>query len=215
MVLSIGDMLTMDSLNSHTRPETFEGRYKPIFSEDIASGHEALNEFAIGAEGWDGPKHITLGNHEHRVELYANNHPEVYGVMQQELHGMLDTWGWTYSPYGEVFYIDGVGFVHVPLNDMGKPYGGKTAEQRVANDAVTDLVFGHSHRARFHSASKVGGARVQVMNLGSAMPDGYVADYAKHTSHGWTYGIFDLQVQNGKIVEHEFYNMKTLENAYG
>lgn len=215
-IIQIGDMLTLDSLCEHVKNDTYEGRFKPTFSEDIVSADMALRAFNEGLDNFSpASKHITLGNHEHRTELFANKHPEVYGMMAETMYRLLDKHGWTYSPFGEMYMVGGVGFVHVPLNEMGGRYGGKTAEQRVANDTVHDVVFGHSHRYRFHHAAKVGGRSVNVMNLGCAMPDGHVEEYAKHSATGWTYGIVDMVIENGQIADHEFITMKELEKRYG
>ena len=36
--------------------------------------------------------------------------------------------GWGISQYGDFYFIKGVAFVHVPLNEIGREIGGKTAE---------------------------------------------------------------------------------------
>ena len=55
--------------------------------------------------------------------------------------------GWVYQLYGDFYFIKGVAFVHVPLNEIGREIGGKMAEaSQVSNGATHDIVFGHSHR---------------------------------------------------------------------
>jgi hypothetical protein len=146
---------------------------------------------------------------------FEQNNPEVFGQLQFQLLRLLERFRWTYSQFGQVHFIGGVGFVHVPLNRMGKPYGGKTAEQQIANDCLHDLVCGHSHVDRKHKASKIGNNReVQIINVGCALPDGYIEPYALHSSTGWSYGIADMTIQHGCVRDYNFVSMARLNELY-
>ena len=212
VVVQIGDFLTLDSLNNHEANETFAGRLKPTFQADVSSFIEAL-----GAMDIDGPElHCTLGNHEQRLFAYENNHPEVYGMMQIELQGALERFGWTFSPYKFIQKYGGVGFTHSATNSMGKAYGGKNSENSIANDALFDLVIGHSHRRRLVRVPKIGDDNnLAVLNLGCALPDGYVESYARHSSTGWSFGIYDLTIQHGGLQSESFIPMAELGEVYG
>ena len=212
IVVQIGDFLTLDSLNNHEPNETFAGRLKPTFQNDISSFIEAL-----GAMDIEGPElHCTLGNHEQRLFAYENNHPEVYGMMQLELQAAFEKFGWTFSPYKFIQKYGGVGFTHSATNSMGKAYGGKNSENSIANDALFDLVIGHSHRRRLVRVPKIGeDNNLAVLNLGCALPDGYVEPYAQHSSTGWSFGIYDLTIQHGGLQSESFIPMAELREVYG
>jgi hypothetical protein len=212
---SIGDFATIDSLNGHEGNETFAGRSKPTFAEDMASlnlAYEALGSKINGTFDL----HLDEGNHERRIYLFENTHPETNGTMVFQFHKVLERHGWTHSPYGHINYRGGVGLVHAALNRLGKTYGGKTAENTIANDSVHDLIIGHSHVERMHKAPKIGGnGFVRVLNVGCALPDGHIENYAKHALNGWSYGIAEVTIQHGHISDYQWISMARLEEMYG
>ena len=212
VVVQIGDFLTLDSLNNYEPNETFAGKLKPTFQADVGSFIEAL-----GAMDIDGPElHCTLGNHEQRLFAYENNHPEVYGMMQIELQGAFERFGWTFSPYKFIQKYGGVGFTHSATNSMGRAYGGKNSENSIANDSLFDLVIGHSHRRRLVRVPKIGDDNnLAVLNLGCALPDGFIESYARHSSTGWSFGIYDLTIQHGSLQSESFIPMSELGSLYG
>jgi len=212
IVVQIGDFLTLDSLNGHIGNETYEGKSKPSFMADMVSFNDALDAMQIdGIE-----RHCTLGNHERRLYLFENRAPEAYGMMQCELQKIFERHGWTFSPYGMPHQIGGVSFVHCALNTLGKAYGGKNSEGTIANDAIGDWVIGHSHRERMHRAAKLGGNNyVKIINVGCALPDGHIEEYARHTLTGWSYGISDMTIQHGHVQDYHFVSMNHLGECYG
>lgn len=216
-VVQIGDFLTLDSLCRYIDNSSYEARQTPLFLHDMQSQVEALKEFDRGMGAFKPKiKHVTLGNHEDRVESWSNRHPEIYGIMGGMMLDNFASHDWTVSEFGELFFIAGVGFVHVPLNAIGKPYGGKTAEQRIAADSVFDVVMGHSHRNRMYTAEKIGHNNfVRVLNLGSALPYGHIERYAKHSTTGWSYGAYELTLSDNHITGWNFMDMRELERRYG
>lgn len=211
----IGDFLTLDSLNTHIPNENYNGKAKPSFIADIASGHEALGAFDEGLGSFNPEKHVTDGNHERRLYLFEDQAPETIGMMQRDYDHLLESHGFTHSPYGLIQYYGGVGFVHCALNTLGKSYGGKNCLPTIANDSITDLVIGHSHRSRVHQAPKIGQRYpTTIIDLGCSLPNGHIEDYAKHALNGWTYGIYDLLIQHGHIQSAKFISMAELEERY-
>jgi len=214
VVVQIGDFVTLDSLNSHTPNHTFAGKAKPSFEADMASFNTALD--ALDSKlNFNPEKHCNLGNHERRLFTFEDIVPEIVGMMQFKLSKIFENHKWTFSPYGEITFYGGVGFVHVPLNKLGKSYGGKTAANRIAADALFSLVHGHDHLEGMHVAPKIGHNRsIEVVDIGCALPDQHVEDYCFHAATGWKYGIADLLIQNGHIRDYAFVSMKRLEEQY-
>lgn len=219
-IVQIGDFMSLDSLNTHIPNENLTGKAKPAYLADIASGREALeaieNEIAK-ASGYNPRRHITLGNHERRVYAFEETAPEVAGMMKGELESIFDGFKWGRSPYGQYHFIGGVGFIHCAINRLNKSYGGKNAETTIANDAVFDHVIGHSHVKREHRAPKLGPSQhVTVVNLGCALPWGHVEPYMYHgATTGWWWGIRDLTISGGHIVDVADVSMIELERRYG
>lgn len=214
IVIQIGDFATLDSLNTHVPNETYAGKSKPTFMRDMESFNLALDAMQLN----DGiERHCTLGNHERRLWLFEERAPEAYGMMQFELSRIFERHKWTMSPYGAIHYVGGVGFVHAPLNRLGKTVGGKNAENTVANELIHDLVFGHSHVERTTRYSKIGANNYVIScNVGCALPDRHVEKYAEHSmSGGWSWGVMDLEIQHGHIQGRSWVPMERLGEMYG
>lgn len=217
-ILSIGDWSTFDSLNSYDGNDTWAGRLKPVFLSDIESLVESKEAFQRGlltASEYSPILHKTLGNHEDRMNSYENRHPENYGTFRAEFHRVMERFGWTYSPFGAFHFIGGVGFTHVPLNKMGKAYGGKHAANTIGNDTLFDIVYGHDHKEQKKRIEKIGDNHYVVIgNLGCALPEGHIESYAKHTATGWSYGIVDMTIYNGHVQAWSFIPMRELRDRY-
>lgn len=214
-VVQIGDWATLDSLNSHIPNETLQAKQKSPFVDDLTSLAESIAEFKRGLGKHECKKVVTLGNHERRAALYEDANPESAGLLTGPLLSAFHSEGWETRPYGEIFYLAGVGFVHAALNRLGKTYGGKNSEQTIANDSVHDLVIGHSHVARQIRVAKIGPYNhVTVLNLGCALPDGHVEDYARDSLSGWTWGVYELFIRGGHIESAKFVSMLELEQLY-
>jgi hypothetical protein len=215
-VVQIGDWATLDSMSMHDAPGSRNSVARPSFVQDLESLNESLEMFHrdIGLGAF--PCEITFGNHEHRCQKAADNDPVRLGDAMLRVEEIFSRYRWGYRPYGEYLFIGGVGFVHTPKNIMGKEYGGKRVENQVGNDALFSMVWGHSHRRGFWSFPKIGPQRgIDLCNLGSAMPQGYVANYAKMSTTGWSYGIYDLTIQAGRILSDRFTSMAELQEKYG
>jgi hypothetical protein len=220
-VVQIGDFATLDSMCKYP-PQSFTEMYSRSVTvkEDLRSFREALDEFERGLDGWQPKhKHVTFGNHEARMfsgALRAQEQRAGFGELAfQEYVKLLNERQWTYSDYGDPVFLGGVGFVHVPFDKMGKPYGGKTAERRIAQDSRYDIVMGHSHEYKIVSEPKIGGDFTKVLNVGCTLPEGHVENYAKHANHGWSYGVACVTIRNGHIKDHSFTTMEVLEACYG
>ena len=146
LVVQIGDLNNMNSLCKYEANDSYLGKIKTVYIEDVANMNKALETFN-DAGAFDTPKYVTLGNHDDRIESYANRNPEVYAFFQEYFYETLSANGWTYSTFGEVVKFEGVNFTHVPFTTLGKPMGGTTVEYRAGNLSTSDFVFGHSHRA--------------------------------------------------------------------
>jgi hypothetical protein len=213
-IVQIGDFTSMDSMSAHEPNWTISGQGKPSFKQDVESFRVALEAFDTGLGSSVVDKHVTLGNHEDRISRFVNNNPEVSELLFEKVYDALDMFGWTYSPYGEFFFIGDVGFTHVPLNQMGKPYGGMNSETTIARDSLHDVVYGHTHKRVDKTFPKMGHDHITIINLGCALPQDHIEHYARHSVTGWSYGVYDLTIQGGKIKERTWVPMETLMRKY-
>ena len=214
-VVQIGDFLTIDSVSRFAAPGTLEGKQAPFWKEDMASGKEAFSAFDEGLNGYNVKKHCTLGNHEDRYHKHLERQPWALDALEDTPHSLLEDFGWEYSPYGAFHFIGKTGFTHVPLNRMGKPFGGKFAENQIGNDSTFDVVYGHSHRPLVKPFPKLNNIIIKVVNLGCFLPDKHVEPYAKHTLHGWEWGLCDITLLGGCISSVDWIPMTELEERYG
>ena len=213
-IMQIGDIATCDSLNRFDRNDTLKGKQKPAFKDDMYSLQQAVRAFDQGLNKYDVPKHITLGNHEDRIWSFTNRNPEAVELLDQLLYSTIEDHGWTYSPYGEMYFIGDVGFTHTPMNGMGKPYGGMYCENQIARDSLHDIVFGHTHKRLDKTFPKIGAQFLNIINLGCSLPEGHVEEYARHSVTGWSYGVYDLNIVDGKIEDRTWVPMKKLMREY-
>ena len=218
-VVQIGDMITLDSCTYYIADDTYTARIeKPTFMKEMQSFDEALEEFAYGLKDTKVKKYYTLGNHEKRMWRYEDKNPTFYGMCQKEFYGICKKYKWDVIPWGEYLMLGGVGFIHAPINPMGKEYGGEASERQVANKSKIDIVFGHSHRAQDNRVPKISPIPndfTRVLNLGCALPENHIESYAKHSLTGWTYQICELEIWDNHIMEVNNISMKQLKKLYG
>ena len=216
-VIQIGDFLSLDSCCWHIDNATMQARKnKGTFIEDIDSFDDALYELNKGIGKTKTIKHVTLGNHEFRLWKWEDNNPEYYNMGKNKLLKTLKKYGWTASEYGEFYFIDGVGFTHIPFNTMGREFGGVNVERNIGQNSVFDLVFGHTHKFNDVRCAKIGKSKyVRVVNAGCALPQHHVESYAKLSTTGWFWGLCELTIFDNHIQDVSTISMTTLEDMYG
>jgi hypothetical protein len=214
VLLSIGDFLNLNSLCFHVPDETFHGKAKPTYMQDIESGMEAFAAINSGLGNWKPEKHKTVGNHENRLYRTEDKQPASWGMYQALYDEMMTGAGFTYSPYGAHHLIGGVAFTHVPLTIMGKPYSGRHLNT-MGNDSIRDMVIGHRHRAAKHPFAKLDRQTVTIVDSGCFLPWGHTEDFSEHTPGLWDYCLTDIRIKNRKIVDVNFVSLLTLEERYG
>lgn len=216
-IVQIGDWSTWDSVNQHDRNDTYAARFKPQISDDMKNLEASLRAFRLGlAPDYKPRLSVTLGNHENRLERFENATPEAHGTFTRQRDEMFLSFGWKPRPYGEILYIQGVGFTHHPVNGAGRAFGGETGPQRAAGKSTVPLVSGHTHRRQLHDSGKIGPLeKISMVEIGCALPWGTIESYARHGVTGWWWGVCDLTVNQGEITDVGFVSMLTLKARYG
>lgn len=142
IIVHIGDHYDMASLSSYDKGQLkAEGRR---VVEDIEAGDkgiEIIESYIAKIKGYNPRKVVTLGNHEHRIDRYVNDNPELEGFMGTDQLAFAK-YGWEVYPFLETATICGINFVHFVQNGMtGKPLGG-TILTRLKNVGES-FVMGH------------------------------------------------------------------------
>ena len=215
-VVCLGDALTMDSCSRHDRNDTLAGRLKPGIRDDLDNFEAMERAFEAGRDkDWKPRKLKCQGNHERRLFDFENQHPENEGTHTHRYAQTLLQAGWRERPFGEIFYIEGVGFTHAPMAN-GRARGGINAPRATAIDQCEPLVHGHTHQLQIHTSKKNGPTdKVMVIQAGCALPDGEIEHYATHGgATGWSYGVLDLTVSDGEITDFAWVSMKRLRREY-
>jgi hypothetical protein len=126
VIINLGDHADCESLSSYDRGKLdFEGRR---FEQDIAASDMA-NDLLLGPlyeDDWyhECETHILYGNHEHRIERFVQDNPEMSGFMSKESLQYASYYDHVHDFLVPVA-IDGVTYSHYFYNPAnGRPYAG-------------------------------------------------------------------------------------------
>lgn len=151
VIVHIGDHWDFPSLSSYDKgKKIMEGRR---VVDDVQAGHEGM-ELLVGPiedlqrqqrankkKVYSPEMVFCPGNHEDRFDRYANDNPELYGLVGVDSLD-ISQYGWTVAPYLKPVCIDGIYYVHYLVNPMnGRPRAGNAAAQLKA--AGNSFVVGH------------------------------------------------------------------------
>jgi hypothetical protein len=168
-LIMIGDWYDVPSLSSYDRgKKSFEGRR---LAADLDAGHRAL-------ELMEGPlnrrnaalrkskkapirmdKHVTWGNHEHRIARTVENVPELDGLIG--VHILDEFWqarGWNTHQYTEVIDLDGVWYSHCFLTELTGRALGSMASTMLKQVGHT---MTQGHRQTYEVACRYVGGKMQ------------------------------------------------------
>jgi hypothetical protein len=146
VLVQIGDFADMESLNSYAKGKR-EAEGKRL-AKDIGSVVHAmerllkpLHDYNRTADVKYKPEmHLTLGNHEYRMEREVEENPKLEGMFDMRDLGYEDA-GWTVHDFLKVVTIDGVEFAHYfTSGNMGRPV---TSAAALLRERQCSAVMGH------------------------------------------------------------------------
>ena len=214
-LIQMGDMASMDSLTFHAKPGSISFGRLPTFQEDIDSLDLALTQIDKGLGRHKPEKIFIMGNHEARAYRYEEANPQMAGLVASVIVNLFEAHGWRVIPFGEICFIEGVGFTHHATNLMGKAYGGVTADNRIGKDSVFTVFHGHDHRRAITPSPKIGPVgHVDVVSVGCALPYMHIEDYTKHGPGGWWWGVVETELNSGNVPSIKYVGMLELEECY-
>lgn len=218
-VICMGDLGQLDSVSRHGE------RIEVSLKQDVEAMRYA-QELTFGPidawsrrqrqsrhAGHDMGRILIKGNHEDRVDRARKEDPMGLPSLVDfdDVAGFTSYWD-VVAGYGEGVHINGIWYTHCVRGDTGRPIALSTAANRVG----THTVVGHTHRMDSRSTPLATGGVRFVMSMPAFMPDGYVADYARGTTHGWTYGLLRVRPQGpDRVPGIEYVTMRDLKEMYG
>lgn len=112
VVVCIGDFADMEAL-SRFDMGTIRGENKRL-KRDLDVAREAMDLLMApirAVPGYTPELHMTMGNHEHRLDRFANEHPYLEEVVGTHMLN-YEQWGWKVHPFLKPVTLDGVEYVH-------------------------------------------------------------------------------------------------------
>jgi hypothetical protein len=193
VVVQIGDWTSYDALCSH---ETLARRGEARVRAEIEAGEAALAAFHAGLGAPAGlpglDLHLTLGNHDVRLERLADSMPWLEGLfITGAAHAAR---GWTVHPFLQAARLDGIRYVHyLTARGSGRAIGGvnhaRSLLQRV--HYAESVVVGHSHHLQYHTEANQLGRRVHGIVAGCWLDQ--VEEYAGEDNATWFSGHLVLR----------------------
>jgi len=186
-VVFIGDIMTFDCFSAWDKDKRkkMEGRR---YSKEIKKGNEFLDRMYAQTKKAKPEYILTEGNHEERLWRYIDQYPVIDGALDYRIDLGLYEKQWTIIPYREYIKIAGIDFTHIPINEAGKPIGGKYVAHRALELHNGSTIFGHTHKLQTASIHRHGARHLsQALNVGCFFE--HVDDYAKGSITSYWRGL--------------------------
>lgn len=173
-IICIGDFADMPSLSSYDiGKKAFEGRR---YTKDINAAKEAMDAFLSplvehntrakkNKEKQYRPElHLTLGNHEHRIDRAINSDPKLEGLISvNDLN--YEVYGWRVYPFLDVVVIDGIAYSHYFVSGlMGRP---ATSANAQLNKTHMSCISGHQQGLQIATGKTGDGKLIHSIIAGS------------------------------------------------
>ncbi len=174
-IIHVGDHADMPSLSSYDKgKKEMEGRR---YKADIAAANKGFDLLCAPLakynrarakarkRQWWPDRHITLGNHEHRISRACEEDAQLDGTISlDDLN--FNAHGWKVHPFLEPLILDGVHYSHYWYHpNTGRPYGGENLYTRLKQIGHS-FTMGHQ-QGLSHAIRPVGKTRHHGLVIGS------------------------------------------------
>lgn len=213
-VVSIGDWADMGSLCSYDKgTKAAEGRR---YIEDVAASTDALQRVMTKVRSGFYKKkrpefHITIGNHENRIDRAASLSPELFGKLSlSDLR--FEQAGWNVVPFLKPLVLEGICFQHYFTSGiLGKPIGGVNHARTLVLKNYQSSVCGHSHARDYWEDVRADGQRLAGLVVGCY--DEGIHHYTTEQRRWWSGLVMLHECQNGQF-EHAWFSIDYLKDKY-
>lgn len=174
VIVCIGDFADMCSLSSYDQgKKSFEGRR---YMHDIEAAKEGMRRllepiktFNTAAKKNNKKRyypemHLTLGNHENRINRAVNDDAKLEGVLSiNDLK--YEEFGWKVHDFLDVVLLDGVAYSHYFVTGVaGRPAGSARAQ---LNKTHQSAIAGHQQGLQIATGNKADGTIITNIIAGS------------------------------------------------
>jgi hypothetical protein len=207
VLVIIGDWADMPSLSSYdVGKKSFEGR---TYRDDILAANDALQMLMAPIEAeiqrreklhkkrWTLRKVVTLGNHEHRINIAINNDRKLEGLISTD-DLFFKQFGFEVHPFLEPVVIDGIAYCHYFVSGvMGRPV---TTARALLTKHHMSCIAGHQQGRDVAYANRADGSRITGIIAGSCYL--HDEDYLNHQTNQHWRGLHVLhEVKEGSFDE--------------
>ena len=202
-IICLGDFADMPSLSSYdVGKKAFEGRRYSLDKEAVYDAMGALLSPIIkynfkaqkNKEKMYKPEmHLTLGNHEQRIERAINNDPKLEGLISYDDLD-YEGWGWKVYPFLEVAVIDGIAYSHYFTSGLlGRP---ATTANAQLNKTHMSCISGHQQGLQIATGKTADGRLIHSIIAGSCYE--HNEDYlGKQGNNHWRGALMLNDVNDG------------------
>jgi hypothetical protein len=215
-IACVGDLAEMGSLSQYDVGKlSAEGKRYEDDIDAAIDGQERffkpINKYNNIHSRWKKKKYkpkmvMCLGNHENRINLYAQDNPNMAKKV-----GIDDLkykeFGWDVYDLTEPAILEGIAFAHYFTSGvMGRPISGLNHARSLILKTLTSTVVGHSHLIDFHRLTSVVGT--QKMGLVAGCYFDYDMTWTTENKRYWR-GLVYLHDMADGYAEPEFLNLNT------
>lgn len=219
IIVNIGDFADMPSLSSYdVGKKSFEGRR---YTDDVEASKEAMR--ALLRPLWNLQErqitnkkkvympelHLTLGNHENRINRAINNDPKIEGLISvKDLS--YEEFGWKVHPFLEVVSLQGIAFSHYFVTGLaGRPSSTANAQ---LNKTHSSCISGHQQGLQIATGKRADGQLLTSIIAGSFYlhEEEYLGAQGNNhwrgalMLHGCENGQFDLNLLPMRYLEEKY-----------
>jgi hypothetical protein len=198
-LIDLGDAADFASLSSYASAREKEGQR---LIQDIEVANKA-DDVLFESMGGFRPKtmHKLMGNHEHRLERFLDEHPVLEGAVSMDMLGHNER-GWKFVPYmygsPQAVELDGIWYAHYFANvNTGRPIGGTATYKLAAIGAP--FVQGHVQGYDIGTKQYATGRTIRGIVSGSC----YLHDeeFKGMANNHWRGAVVLNEVENGVFSE--------------
>ena len=202
VVIQIGDWWDMPSLSLHD-PLGSLAMEGARYEDDIESGNTAMELLTKPLQGLGLELHLTLGNHEERINRAIYRDPRYAGTIGLH-HLNAQRFGWKVHEFRQIVEIDGVWYAHFFYNPLtGRPWGGEITNR--LNKVGHSFTAGHEQTIRYSSRYLANGQEQHGLVAGACYlhdenykgPQGnhhWRGIIVKHECHDGTYDLMRVSL---------------------
>ena len=220
VAVCLGDFSDVNSLSSFDKGKRqFEGRR---LAADFAATRAAMDvlmaplakfnrkQIAIKDKKYRPEMHLTLGNHEYRINKTVDSMAELEGVISTDDLGYAEA-GWTVHDFLKVVELDGLHYSHYFYNQgNGRPIGGNI-ETRLKSIGAS-FVQGHQQVLQWGCRYVMGKPQMGLV-AGACYIGRSPADYRGPQAEEWR-GILLLRDVHDGMADIQTISLETLCKRY-